>query len=414
MSTDQLQSAFRSCRNPTVLHERNLPMHISPALRDTLAPPVMQARRWLEGVNFSPEMPLLNLSQAAPVLPPPEELRAAMAEMLHDPATHLYGPVLGLPELRDALALRMSALYDGEVSGAQVAITSGCNQAFCAAVSSLASAGDNIILPVPWYFNHAMWLQMQGIAPLPLPCESNLLPDPDRAAHLITPRTRAIVLVTPNNPTGVEYPPELLCAFRDLAKRNNIALIVDETYRDFHSVSSAPHSLFTDPDWDDVLIHLYSFSKAYRLTGHRVGAIATCEARLRQIEKFLDTVAICPTGLGQRAALWGLSNLDGWLAQERAEILHRRAVLQSVFAQLPGWKLRGSGAYFGYVAHPFASGAEALARSLVTQAAILVLPGTMFGPPSYHDGAQHLRIAFANADSSGLEELTRRLAKLDR
>lgn len=388
-------------------------MHISPALRDTLAPPVMEARRWLEGVSFTPDLPLLNLSQAAPVSPPPEALRAAMAEMLHDPATHLYGPVLGLPQLRETLAMRMSALYGGSISGSQLAITSGCNQAFCAAISSLASAGDNIILPVPWYFNHAMWLQMQDITPLPLPCNADLLPDPESAAQLITPRTQAIVLVTPNNPTGVEYPPDLICAFKDLARRHGIALIVDETYRDFHSIPAAPHPIFSDPDWEDVLIHLYSFSKAYRLTGHRVGAIATSAARLRQIEKFLDTVAICPTGLGQRAALWGLNNLEGWLAQERTEILSRRSALQTAFAELPDWHLRGSGAYFGYVAHPFTCSADALAKRLVREAAILVLPGSMFGPPSYEDGAQHLRIAFANADSSGLAELTRRLSKLD-
>lgn len=388
-------------------------MHISTPLLDTLSPPVMEARRWLEGVSFRPDMPLLNLSQAAPVLPPPEDLRAAMAEMLHDPASHLYGPVLGLPDLRETLAKRISSVYDGHVTRGQVAITSGCNMAFCAAVSSLANAGDNIILPVPWYFNHAMWLQMQQIAPLPLPCGQDLLPDPELAVRLITPRTRAIVLVTPNNPTGVEYSPDLICAFRDLARHHGMALILDETYRDFHSIPSAPHPVFSDPDWDDVLIHLYSFSKAYRLTGHRVGAIATSEARLRQIEKFLDTVAICPTGLGQRAALWGLLNLEEWLAQERTEILSRRSALQAAFAELPDWHLRGSGAYFGYVAHPFTCTSEALAQRLVSEAAILVLPGSMFGPPSYRDGAQHLRIAFANADSSGLAELTRRLSKLD-
>ncbi|MBN8211258.1 aminotransferase class I/II-fold pyridoxal phosphate-dependent enzyme, partial [Bacillus sp. NTK071] len=85
-------------------------------------------------------------------------------------------------------------------------------------------------------------------------------------------RTKAITLVSPNNPGGVEYPPELLAAFADLARRHGIALIVDETYRDFHTQDGPPHGLFADPDWDDTFIHLYSFSKAYRLTGHRVGA----------------------------------------------------------------------------------------------------------------------------------------------
>lgn len=388
-------------------------MHIAPALRATSAPPVMEARRWLEGVTFPPERPLLNLSQAAPVEPPPPPLQEAMIEMLREPATHLYGPVLGLPELRAALAARTGAFYGGTVAPEQIAITAGCNQAFCAAIASLAGAGDAVILPTPWYFNHAMWLKMQGITALPLPCGPALLPDVDEARRLITSTTRAIVLVTPNNPTGVEYPPGLIAAFRDLARRHGLALILDETYRDFHSSEAAPHDLFTDPDWDEVLIHLYSFSKAYRLTGHRVGAIATSPARLREIEKFLDTVTICPTGLGQRAALWGLEHLGAWLADEREEILRRKAALEAGIAALAGWELRGSGAYFGYVAHPFAMEAEALARALVHEAGLLVLPGTMFGPVPYRDGARHLRIAFANADAGGIADLTQRLAKLD-
>lgn len=388
-------------------------MHIAPALAATLPPPVMEARRWLDGVTFPPDRPLLNLSQAAPVQPPPPPLLDAMARALQDRATHLYGPVLGLPDLRDALAARMTKIYRAPVRAAQIAITSGCNQAFCAAITTLAGSGDAVILPTPWYFNHAMWLSMQGIAATPLPCGADLLPDPKAAARLITPKTRAIVLVTPNNPTGREYPPALIGAFRDLARAHGLALIIDETYRDFHGQDGPPHDLFTDPDWDDTLIHLYSFSKAYRLTGHRIGAIATSPERLAEIEKFLDTLTICPAGLGQRAALWGLENLGEWLAGERAEILRRRDALRAGFATLDGWKLCSSGAYFGYVAHPFEDAADAVAQRLVRDAGLLVLPGTMFVPEGDESGARHLRIAFANADSAGIFDLTTRLAKLE-
>ena len=388
-------------------------MQLSPALAGTLSPPVMQARRWIADAHFPHDRPLLNLSQAAPVAPPPAPLQAAMVEALRDPATHLYGPVLGLAELRDALARNITAQYGGHVGANQIAITSGCNQAFCAAIASLAGPGDAVILPTPWYFNHAMWLQMQGIAATPLACGPDLLPDPDMAARLITPSTRAIVLVTPNNPTGVEYPPQTISAFRNLARKHGLALIIDETYRDFHSIDGPPHALFADPDWDDTLIHLYSFSKAYRLTGHRVGAIATSVKRLEQIEKFLDTVTICPTGLGQRAALWGLNNLGEWLAAERTEILRRRKAMQKGFAKLSGWTLRSCGAYFGYVSHPSLTDAAAFSQDLVSKASLLVLPGTMFTPDDDLTGRRHLRIAFANADCEGIAQLTRRLAKLD-
>lgn len=381
----------------------------------TFAPPVMEARRWLDGVTFPADRPLINVSQAAPVELPPLPLREALAEAaLHTAQAHLYGPVLGNQDLRDEVAGRTSRLYDGTVTAGQVAITSGCNQAFNAAIITLTGEGDEVILPTPWYFNHKMWLDMVGVKAVPLPTGPDLLPDPDHAAALITPRTRAITLVSPNNPAGVEYPASLLRAFADLARRHGIALIVDETYRDFHAVSGPAHDLFSDPDWDDTLIQLYSFSKAYRLTGHRIGAMLASPARLAEVEKFLDTVTICPNQLGQIGALWGMRHLGQWLAGERDEILSRRAAIERGFPvlQAQGWELRGVGAYFAYMAHPFAENAHDLAQRMVRHAGVLALPGTMFMPQGDPDGARHLRIAFANVDSTGIAELFRRLAGL--
>jgi aspartate/methionine/tyrosine aminotransferase len=379
----------------------------------TEPPPVMEARRWLADVTFTADRPLLNVSQAAPVDPPPLALRQALAEAaVNDPSAHLYGPVLGNPELRAEIAQQWSAAYGGTIRPDQVAITQGCNQAFTAAMSTLAGAGDEVILPTPWYFNHKMWLDMQGITTVPLPAGPGLIPLADQAAKLITPRTRAIVLVSPNNPGGAEYPAETLRAFLDLARAHGLALIIDETYRDFDSRPGRPHALFEDPDWDDALIQLYSFSKAYRLTGHRVGAMVAATDRLAEVEKFLDTVAICPGQLGQIAALWGMRNLSQWVAGERAEILARRAAMTGGFAALPGWRLLGCGAYFAYAEHPFSEPSGVLAKRLVQDAAILMLPGTMFQPESHPEGARQLRIAFANIDAGGISEMFRRLAVL--
>jgi len=391
--------------------------HLNPKLGSTIAPPVMEARRWLDGVSFPAERPLLNLSQAAPVDPPPEGLRRAMADaLLQRDDSHLYGPVLGLEGLRAELAAQWSANYGGVVNPDHVAITAGCNQAFCAVVSTLAEAGDAVMLPVPWYFNHKMWLDMNGIEAQVLPTGEDLIPDPQDAAARITPRTRAIVLITPNNPGGVEYPSETMAAFRDLARRRGIALIVDETYRDFHGQDGAPHGLISDPDWDDTVITLYSFSKSFRLTGHRVGAILSSPARLAEVEKFLDCVAICPPQVGQIGALWGMRHLGDWLAGERLEILNRRAAMEAVFQRLPNWQLLGCGAYFAYVRHPFSERSDSVARRLVREAGLLTLPGTMFGPTREEGGQGQaettLRLAFANADAAGLAQVGDRLAGL--
>lgn len=387
-----------------------MPLPLNPAFAATFPPPVMEARRWIEGVSFPPGRPLINVSQAAPVAPPPEGLRRAIAEAaLENPAAHLYGPVLGLPELRAEVAAQWSRAYGGTVAPEQVAITQGCNQAFCAVMATLAGAEDEILLPTPWYFNHKMWLDMAGVRAVPLAPGAGLLPDPDEAAARITPRTRAIVLVSPNNPGGVEYPAELISAFRDLARAHGLALILDETYRDFDAREGTPHDLFADPDWDEVLIQLYSFSKAYRLTGHRVGAIVAAPARLAEVEKFLDTVAICPNQLGQIGALWGMRNLSDWLAGERAEILARRDAMAAAMTDLPGWEVLGCGAYFAYVTHPDPRPAPEFARALVHEAGVLMLPGTMFMPDGAQGATRQMRIAFANVDAAGIAELAERL-----
>ncbi len=381
----------------------------------TFAPPVMEARRWLDGVQFPADRPLINVSQAAPVDPPPLALRQAMAEFaISDDNAHLYGPVLGNDDLRAELAAQISDHYAGEVHPAHIAITSGCNQAFSAVITAITGQGDEVILPTPWYFNHKMWLDMAGVQAVDLPTGDDLLPDPEAARALITDKTRAIALVTPNNPGGVEYPAELVRAFYDLARETGIRLLVDETYRDFDSRSGPPHDLFQHPGWDETLVHLYSFSKAYRLTGHRVGAIATSAALLSETEKFLDTVAICPGQIGQFAALWGMQNLSQWLAGERDEILDRRAAIAEGMPKLEvkGWRLLGLGAYFAYLEHPFEIPSDELARRLVPEAGVLLLPGTMFMPDHDPAGKRQVRIAFANLDRDGIAQLFDRLQAL--
>ena len=384
-------------------------------LQHTQSPPVMEARKWLGELSPEKAKRLINVSQAAPVDPPPVELREAIADaLLKTPELHLYGSVRGRDDLREALAQEMSNHYQSAITLPNVTITSGCNQAFCAAIASLCQKGDAVILPTPWYFNHEMYLRMSGIEARPLLCDANMLPDLDHLKTLIDRNVKAITLVSPNNPTGVEYPSELIQEIYALAQSHKIAVILDETYRDFDSREAAPHSLFEDSRWGETLIHLYSFSKAYRLTGHRVGALVTGEARQKEIEKYLDTQTICPNQIGQFAALWGIENLKNWLAGERKEIISRARSLKTEFNALSNWKVKSVGAYFAYVEHGFNIKSDSLARRLVEEAQILLLPGTMFAPFERGDFAElatkHVRIAFANIDATGIKALTERLS----
>ena len=388
-----------------------------------LEPPVMEARRWIEGKIFSPERPLLNMSQAAPADPPAPELRREIARAaLEDDDAHLYGPVLGDDELRTEIARRWSVNYAAETAlrAEEVAVTAGCNQAFCAAIAAVAGPGDAVLLPTPWYFNHKMWLDMAGVESIALPVdlETGCLPSVAAAREKLTPAVKAIVLVTPNNPTGAEYPPELILQFFNLAVEIGAALIIDETYRDFHSSESAPHTLFSEPNWREHLLHLYSFSKTFRLTGHRAGALISGAARLADVEKFLDTVTICPPRFGQIAALYGLRRMRDWVASEREEILARGAAMRSEAANLRhGWRLHSAGAYFAYLSHPFTAPSDAVAKALVDDQALLCLPGTMFAPRQKQGGdgtaERCLRVAFANSDATGIAQAIERLNAFD-
>jgi len=382
--------------------------------RSTFSPPILEAKTWAQTTPLPDGLPLLDFSQAAPATPPPAPLLEVLGEAVKTQASlHLYGPVLGNPDLREALAAKTTKLYGGAMNGDQIAITSGCNQAFAAVIAALTSEGDEVIVPTPWYFNHKMWLDMSGVRTVPLNMDSSFLPIPEMARGLITPKTRAIALVSPNNPTGTEYAPELIEAFYNLARDAGISLILDETYRDFRASDAAAHRLFTDRDWSDTVIHLYSFSKSFHMAGHRLGAIATSAAKLTEIGKFLDTVTICPSGIGQAGALWGLQNLDGWLEDERQEILHRGETVRQVFRSLEpkGWVLHTSGAYFAYVEHPKAARHENAAQFVLRETGILMLPATMFRPQGQTGASTQFRIAFANLGSEKIREMGERLAE---
>jgi hypothetical protein len=375
----------------------------------TEAPPIAEAMSWVRKADGNRR--LLNLSQAVPSYPPAEELNAALAEALREPATSLYTDILGLPELREALASHLSGDYRAEISPEDVAIVAGCNQAFCAALLALAESGDNVILPAPYYFNHAMWLRMLGIEARSVDCFASGSPFPSLqdVERRINDRTRAIVICSPNNPTGAIYPPELIRALNALAASRGIVLVADETYKDFRHDPSPPHDIFGENEWRESFVQLYSFSKTYALTGYRVGSIAAAPAFLAEIEKVMDCVAICAPHVGQLAALYGLEHLQTWALAKRDLMASRKAALRKAFEKKGlEYKLVSSGAYFAYVKHPFESRASKdVAKMLASEHDVLCLPGSMFGPGQ----EQYLRLAYANVEAETMPLLAERLAE---
>ena len=375
-------------------------------IRGIEAPPIAEAMSWISTTPSN--RALINLCQAVPSYPPAEALAEEVGRLAMLPATSLYSEILGVPALRQALAQSLSSDYGANIADHNVAITAGCNQAFAATMMALAQAGDNVILPAPYYFNHHMWIEMLGIRPRYLQAitAETTIPSAADAARLIDERTRAIVLCSPNNPTGAIYSAQTIGDFYELASARGLALVIDETYKDFRIDPRPPHNLFGDPHWGDCLIQLYSFSKVFALTGYRVGSVTASPDFLAELEKVLDCVAICAPTISQGAALFGLNSLMQWKEQKLAQAREKAKALQQAFEhpQL-SYRLLSVGAFFAYVRHPFAEGAKTVAKRLAQRHDLLTLPGSMFGP----EQEQYLRLAFANADASLMPEVVARL-----
>lgn len=389
-------------------------MQISPAANPWLAAvapsPIGETKRWVLGRTFPADRPLIDLSQAVPGYPPALEMRQHLGELLLDPAVHGYTPILGLPALRETYAAHLSSFYGARIGADEVGITSGCNQAFCLALMSIAQAGDQVILPRPHYFNHDMWMRMQGVEPVSLDFRpgSGAVPNAEDAEKLIGPRTRAIVLISPNNPTGAVYPRATIHAFYDLAKKHGIALLLDETYKDFLPEGERPHGLFDEPNWQGTLVHLYSFSKVFALTGYRVGGVTAGAKLMAEIEKAMDCVSICPPRLGQEAALYGLQHLLPW-ARKNTEGLKARADLLGQGLQRSNrWRLVSIGAYFAYVEHPFSGqNSTEVSKRLSDEENLLTIPGDMFGAGQ----ERFVRLAFANVTDDKIPLVLERLER---
>ena len=377
---------------------------VNPSVTRTATPPIPQLQAWGHAYPGT-HGPLIDLCQAVPGYAPHPGLLARLAASI-TPETARYGAIPGDTPLRTTYAHHLSTLHDTPIDPASIAITAGCNQALFATLLAIAAPGDAILLPTPWYFNHAMTCPMQGLEPRPLPSPAAhpFPPDILEAEALIDSRLRAIVLVTPNNPTGAIYPPGLIARFHALCLKHNLWLILDETYRDFLPADAAPHALPQSP-WPENLIQLYSFSKSYAIPGHRLGALAAPAALLPELSKILDCLHICPQRPAQAALDWAIPALTPRRAENRAEMARRAHTLRTTLPH--PWRLDSLGAYFAYVRHPF-EGLDAwqVVKHLATGHGILLLPG-----PAFAGGPGHLRISFANIDAPGILALADRLGQ---
>lgn len=368
-------------------------------------PPIGEVKRWA-AARSEHALPLIDLCQAVPDYAPSSELLGHLHGLLDDPLTCRYTPDEGLPEVLEAVCGRYRRRYQAKISSDQLCLTVGASAAFWLAMLVLCHAGDEVILQLPCYFDHPMALGALGIRPVFAPyVEKELgLPNPATIAKLITPRTRAILLVSPSNPAGSVISPGRLRELFFLARQHRVALILDETYSDF--IAGMPHDLFTLEDWHSTLVQVMSFGKTYALTGYRCGLLAAAPEFIRQALKIQDTMTVCQPRLTQLALKYGMERLDDWVAANRMMMELRHDLFVNEFT-LPGnrFRLMASGSFFAWVKHPFEgrSGRE-VAKRLASEAGLLTLPGEVFGP-----GLEpYLRLAFGNIREKTIPDAVRR------
>jgi len=371
-------------------------------------PPIPSVLAWAREYKGG-KGPLVDLSQAVPGYPAHPEMLRLLGEAASSTKTTGYGPIEGEGVLRDAYARHMSDVYGASVAAANIHITAGCNQAFMSVAIALAGSGDTVALTNPFYFNQETTLSMLGIKRVLVDCntENGFLPEVQSAEKALAAGAKVLAVVTPNNPTGAVYPPELLLELFNLCRKHGAWLIVDETYRDFLPEGyGAPHPLLGIPGWEDTLILLYSFSKSFCIPGHRLGAITAGVNVVAEITKVMDNMQICAPRAAQVAVAEAMPILADWRAGNRLEIARRADALRAVMSRLPGWEIGALGAYFAFIRHPFAElSSAAVAERLAKEAGVVCLPGSYFGEGQEH----YLRLAFANADAASIGLLADRL-----
>jgi aspartate/methionine/tyrosine aminotransferase len=357
----------------------------------------------------------ISLGQGMVAYGPPREAIDAIAGAAEDPKTHQYGAVEGTSALRTALADKLRAENRIPIDSAhRVVVTAGGNMAFLNAVLAVADVGDEIILQTPYYFNHEMAIGMAGCRAVLVGTDGQYQLQVDRITQALTPRTKAIVTVSPNNPTGAVYPEEALREVNELCRARGIYHIHDEAYEYFtygdakafspgSIAGSAPHT-----------ISLYSFSKAYGFAGWRIGYMVIPTHLEEAVRKIQDTNLISPTMIAQAAALGALNAGASYCRGKLSGMAEVRELATKAFAEIASFCAAPltDGAFYFFLRLSTTIAPLALVERLVKEHRVAAIPGTAFGISS----GCSLRVAFGALEketaAQGIGRLVRGLRQI--
>jgi aminotransferase len=336
----------------------------------------------------------------------PEHIRAAAKRALDDGHTH-YGPDRGLPELReliaDRIAKRYGVRYDPED---EILVTAGGQAALHIAVMAMVNPGDEIVVLLPHYPPYVVNAQLCGAKAVfvKLKSKDDFVPDVREIERALTDKTRLMIVLTPNNPTGAVYPKENLRRILDLAKRRHIGLIADEVYETFVYDDARHESLLSFPDAREHVVHVNSFSKTYAMTGLRVGYLAASNDKLIQFLKYHHTVNISANVPSQFAAVAALRGPQDCVEEMRSAYRKRRDMLVARLNDIPGIRCRvPKGSFFVFAdIREFGMPSLDFVQYLVREAGVVLTNGSGF------DYEGFVRVSYA-AEPESIEEAMDRM-----
>jgi len=331
--------------------------------------------------------------------PPPAALSAAQA-FGADPQDHKYKPVEGIPELLQLIADKVSRENSIDLAGRSIVVTAGANMGFFNSLLAIADTGDEIILPTPYYFNHEMAIAMLGCRPVLVPTTADYQLNVDALRTAITPRTRAIVTISPNNPSGAVYSREALVAVNRLCRDHGLYHISDEAYEYFTYEGAEHFSPGSLPDSQEHTISLYSFSKGYGFASWRIGYAVIPSHLLVATKKEQDTILICPPVISQVAACAALRTGSQYCRERIAGFMPvRETVRQELAAIEPFCHLpETAGALYFLLTVDTKLDDMTLVTRLVKEFGVAVLPGSTFGINS----PCTLRLSFGGLDAQSV------------
>ncbi len=350
----------------------------------------------------------ISFGQGVAFYGPPPEVFHKVRQCLENPAINRYGPVEGMPELQQALKHKLGTRNGIRISeGNAIVVTAGSNMAFNTAILAICDPGDEIILPLPYYFNHEMSLVMEHCKPVTVATHKNYHVSLEAIEAAITDKTKAISTISPNNPSGAVYTREELAGVNELCQKHRLYHISDEAYEDFCYDGHAHYSVASSPGSSAHTISLFSFSKGYGLAGWRVGYMVIPEPLLDAVKKIQDTILISPPMVSQHAALGALEAGQEFVKSKSKHMSRKRDLMLDGLENVTCLKNApvSEGAFYVMLELDSPARDMELVQSLITEYGVATLPGSAFG---LSEGC-HLRLSFgALSDDeirTGLERL---------